>query len=135
MKDKVWSQMLQLSSLMKSFMQMILSKKNFAVKRNIIELWREAKLNLTILNLIFGQKLIRKREVLISRVSIYIVIIIVTCHSIREARVWKSAKTTNVNMDGTGSLSLDCDLPIIINHEKEFFSWWGITVWTWSASI
>ena len=59
-------------------------------KRNIIKLWRENNYIFAyILKQIFGQKLIRKREVLISRVSIYIVIIIVTCHSIREARVFK----------------------------------------------
>ena len=42
----------------------------------------------------FFQKLIRKREVLISRVTVYIVIIIVTCHSIRLVpTLWEIVET------------------------------------------
>ena len=40
------------------------------------------------------QKLIRKREVLISQVTVYIVIIIVTCHSIRLVpTLWEIVET------------------------------------------
>ena len=43
---------------------------------------------------IFPKKLIRKREVLISRVTVYIVILIVTCHSIRLVpTIWEIVET------------------------------------------
>ena len=43
---------------------------------------------------IYFQKLIRKREVQISRVTVYIVIIIVTCHSIRLVpTIWEIVAT------------------------------------------
>ena len=43
---------------------------------------------------IYFQKLIRKREVQISRVTVYIVIIIVTCHSIRLVpTIWEIVET------------------------------------------
>ena len=43
---------------------------------------------------IFPKKLTRKREVLISKVSMYIVIIIVLCHSVRLIpTIWEISQT------------------------------------------
>ena len=54
------------------------------------------------------KKLVRKREVLISKVSIYIVIIIVLCHSVRLIpTIWEISQTfleadeVRLNLDQT----------------------------------
>ena len=45
---------------------------------------------------LFLQKTLRKREVQLSRISVYIVVIIVTCHTIRIVpNTWEIAQTFN----------------------------------------
>ena len=68
------------------------------------------------------EKLIRKREVLISKVSIYIVVIIVLCHSVRLIpTIWEISRTFMEKEDEVrvrkGS-SFDVDVQLSLCHEE-----------------
>lgn len=60
----------------------------------IIDFWRDKSLEPFRVNsckaIVISQKLIRQREVAISRVSVYIVMSIVSCHAIRVIRTFKT---------------------------------------------
>ena len=68
---------------------------------------------------IYFQKLIRKREVQISRVTVYIVIIIVTCHSIRLVpTIWEIVETIRLHWAMTEERSWPAwvDMVTVVSH-------------------
>ena len=70
------------------------------------------------------QKTLRKREVTLSRISVYIVVIIVTCHTIRWCLIGGLAKKTEVlifflpkyQLSSESTSALWWSLPVLSNH-------------------
>ena len=54
---------------------------------------------------LYLQKNVRKREVLLSRISVYIVVLMVSCHTVRIIpNIWEISQTLNIDTeDNVGS--------------------------------
>ena len=66
---------------------------------------REVKKHRTLPINLYLQKNVRRREVLLSRISVYIVVLMVSCHTVRIIpNIWEILQTLNIDTeDNVGS--------------------------------